>query len=150
MNAIIYVDKQEYHICILVLKWSMFTITDVGCAFQIRLIFSLAPFRPKSQFACPWKGIQINTIVGGAVGLCFFWINHKQLQSIIRYRYFSCHQRCSCYGFKNTPAVLPRLFFFFLDLNKHPHHTPLCPRNVIFLPVRKDLMRRLEWLSMMK
>lgn len=45
-------------------------------AFQTRLLFSLSPFYPEFQFACPWEGIQImhNTILGGAVKrplLCF-------------------------------------------------------------------------------
>lgn len=80
-------------------------------AFQTRLLFSLSPFYPEFQFACPWEGIQImhNTILGGAVKrplLCFSWINHKQLQNIIRSRYFICYLGCK---FKNSPAVLSHL-----------------------------------------
>lgn len=83
-------------------------------AFQTRLLFSLSPFYPEFQFACPWEGIQImhNTILGGAVKrplLCFSWINHKQLQNIIRSRYFI---RCLGCKFKNSPAVPPHLSLY--------------------------------------
>lgn len=83
-------------------------------AFQTRLLFSLSPFYPEFQLACPWEGIQImhNTILGGAVKhplLCFSWINHKQLQNIIRSRYFICCLGCK---FKNSPAVPPHLSLY--------------------------------------